>query len=41
MPSGFEYQQAREWMTAEVNAACDAAFENGIDGRLGGLGLAP
>lgn len=31
MPSGFEYQQAREWYTAEVNAACEAAFNNGID----------
>jgi len=24
-PKGFEYQAAREWMTAEVNAACEAA----------------
>lgn len=31
MPSGFEYQQAREWYTAEINAACEAAFNNGID----------
>ena len=31
MPSGFEYQQAREWYTAEINAACEAAFKNGID----------
>ena len=30
-PAGFEYQQAREWYTAEVNAACEAAFNNGID----------
>ena len=30
-PEGFEYQQAREWMTAEVNAACEAAFECGIE----------
>ena len=30
-PAGFEYQQAREWYTAEVTAACNAAFENGID----------
>ncbi|ARN73800.1 M55 family metallopeptidase [Oceanicoccus sagamiensis] len=30
-PKGFEYQQAREWMTAEVVAACNAAFEWGID----------
>lgn len=30
-PAGFEYQQAREWMTAEVAAACEAAFEWGID----------
>ncbi len=28
-PSGFEYQRAREWMTHEVNAAIDAAFEAG------------
>ena len=31
MPGGFEYQQAREWMTAEVVAVCEAAFEQGID----------
>ena len=31
LPKGFEYQQAREWMTAEVSAACDAAFALGID----------
>ena len=31
MPGGFEYQQAREWMTAEVAVACEAAFEWGID----------
>ena len=30
-PKGFEYQQAREWMTAEVNAACEAAFAAGIE----------
>ena len=30
-PAGFEYNLAREWYTAEVNAACDAAFANGID----------
>lgn len=30
-PAGFEYQQAREWYTAEVTVACKAAFENGID----------
>ena len=30
-PAGFEYHQAREWMTAEVNAAADAAFACGID----------
>ena len=29
--SGFEYQQAREWLTAEVNAACNAAFAHGVD----------
>lgn len=28
---GFEYQQAREWMTNEVIAACDTAFSCGID----------
>lgn len=28
-PSGFEYNRAREFMTAEVNAAIDAAFEAG------------
>ncbi|MDB9952247.1 M55 family metallopeptidase [Porticoccaceae bacterium] len=31
MPGGFEYQQAREWFTAEVAAACDSAFKQGID----------
>lgn len=31
MPSGFEYQRACEWMTAEVVAACEAAFEHGVD----------
>ena len=31
MPGGFEYEQARQWMTAEVTAACNAAFESGID----------
>ena len=30
-PSGFEYQQAREWYTAEVVAACNAAFNHGIN----------
>ena len=30
-PEGFEYQQAREWMTAEVLAACNAAFEWGVE----------
>ncbi len=29
-PGGFEYQQAREWMTGEVVAACQAAFDCGI-----------
>ncbi len=28
-PSGFEYERARDWMTAEVVAACEAAFESG------------
>ncbi len=31
MPSGFEYQQAREWMTGEVRAACEAAFAGGVE----------
>ncbi len=30
-PEGFEYRQAREWMTNEVNAACQAAFDCGIN----------
>ncbi len=30
-PAGFEYGQAREWMTAEVVSACNAAFASGID----------
>lgn len=29
-PSGFEFEQAREWMTAEVVAVCKAAFDSGI-----------
>jgi len=28
---GFEYQQARQWMTDEVNAVCNSAFESGIE----------
>ena len=28
---GFEYQQAREWMTNEVIAACEAAFDCGVE----------
>jgi D-amino peptidase len=28
-PSGFEYEQARKWMTGEANAAIQAAFESG------------
>lgn len=28
-PASFEYAEAREWMTGEVNAACEAAFGNG------------
>ena len=28
-PDGFEYAQARKWMTAEANAAIEAAFEAG------------
>ncbi len=27
---GFEYERAREWLTAEVNAACEAAYETGV-----------
>ena len=27
---GFEYERAREWLTAEVNAVCEAAFETGV-----------
>lgn len=30
-PAGFEYHQAREWMTAEVVAACKAAYKCGVD----------
>ena len=30
-PKGFEYQQARQWMTAEVAAASEAAFAAGIE----------
>jgi D-amino peptidase len=30
-PAGFEYQQAREWYTAEVLAVCEAACEKGIE----------
>ena len=30
-PDGFEYAEARRWMTAEVNAACEAAFDAGIE----------
>ena len=29
-PSGFEYEKGREWMTGEVRAACEAAFESGV-----------
>jgi D-amino peptidase len=29
-PAGFEYSQAREWMTGEVNAAIDAARSAGV-----------
>lgn len=29
--TGFEFQLAREWMTNEVNAVCEAAFEAGIE----------
>lgn len=30
-PGKFEYEKAREWMTAEVVAACNGAFSSGID----------
>lgn len=30
-PSQFEYERAREWMTAEVAAACEAAYEAGAE----------
>lgn len=30
-PSGFEYEQARKWMTDEVRAICDAAIDSGIE----------
>jgi D-amino peptidase len=29
-PGAFEYQKGREWMTGEVTAACQAAFEHGL-----------
>lgn len=29
-PGAFEYQKGREWMTGEVAAACEAAFEHGL-----------
>jgi len=28
---GFEYQEARQWMTDEVKAVCAAAFDSGIE----------
>ncbi|MEM6537064.1 MAG: M55 family metallopeptidase [Pseudomonadota bacterium] len=31
VPAGFEYERAREWMTAEVNAACEGAIAGGAD----------
>ncbi len=30
MPESFEYERARQWMTAEVNAAIEAAFVAGV-----------
>lgn len=30
-PGAFEYEPARRWMTAEVTAACEAAFAGGVD----------
>lgn len=30
-PKGFEYDAAREWMTAEVVSACNAAFACGVE----------
>jgi D-amino peptidase len=29
-PGAFEYEPARQWMTSEVIAACEAAFDSGI-----------
>jgi D-amino peptidase len=29
-PGAFEYAKGREWMTGEVAAACEAAFEHGV-----------
>lgn len=31
VPGEFEYERARDWMTAEVNAACQAAFDSGVE----------
>lgn len=31
IPGEFEYDRAREWMTGEVNAACEAALAAGAD----------
>jgi len=28
---GFEYQEARQWMTDEIIAVCNAAFQSGIE----------
>jgi len=31
IPEGFEYQQARQWLTDEVLTVCTAATESGVD----------
>ncbi|MCX7172486.1 MAG: M55 family metallopeptidase [Proteobacteria bacterium] len=31
IPGEFEYERARDWMTAEVDAACQAAFSSGVE----------
>lgn len=31
IPGEFEYERAREWMTAEINAACQAAIQAGVE----------
>jgi len=31
LPGGYEYEKARHWMTQELNAVSEAAFEEGVD----------